>query len=368
MRARRGFTLVELLVVIAIVGILVALLLPAVQAAREASRRSQCTNNLKQLTLGVLNYNDVKKALPPRSTGTNTGTYNNAQRLAAFVFLTPYYEQQHLWTLISANLASYDGTILFPPQGPNAWTNTYPAWCVNIPVLHCPSEVGQMNPTQPGPIGPIYTQATSATGQVYGTIGRTNYCFSQGDSINGAATSTVRGPFGYLSTYTLANITDGTSNTVAMSERVVGLNGAFIKGGVAEGYPNINTNPSACLTSAVAGKYTNTGNQEAGMRWNDGYAVWTSFNTVLAPNSPSCCQSANGTTSCDNSGGVYSASSNHPGGVVASMMDGSVRFINDSIDTGNLSLPEVTLAGAPSPYGVWGSMGTINGGESVTLP
>jgi prepilin-type N-terminal cleavage/methylation domain-containing protein len=362
MRVRRGFTLVELLVVIAIIGILIALLLPAVQAAREASRRSQCTNNLKQLTLAVLNYADVKKALPPRSTGTNTGTYNNTQRLAAFVFLTPYYEQQQLWTLITGNLASYDGTVLYPPQGPNEWTNNYPAWCVNIPVLHCPSEVGIMTPTQPGPIGPLYPAGTT------GTIGRTNYCFSQGDSINGAATSTVRGVFGYLSTYTLANITDGMSNTVAMSERVYGLNGAYVKGGIGEGYPTVNTNPSLCLASVIAGKYINTGNQEAGARWNDGYAVWTSFNTVLPPNSPSCCQSANGTSSCDNSGGVYSASSNHPGGAIASMMDGSVRFINEQIDTGNTSLPEVTLAGAPSPYGVWGSLGSINGGESVTLP
>lgn len=226
-----------------------------------------------------------------------------------------------------------------------------------------------MNPTQPGTIGGVYTTATSATGSVSGTVGRTNYCFSQGDSINGANTVNVRGPFGYNSAYTLSNVTDGTSNTVALSERVYGLNGAFIKGGVAEGYPTINTNPSLCLASAPGGKYSpSTGNQEAGARWNDGYAVWTSFNTVLPPNSPSCCQSANGTTSCDNSGGVYSASSNHPGGVNVVMMDASVHFITDGIDTGNLALPEVTIAGQPSNYGVWGALGSMNGGESVPVP
>lgn len=362
----RGFTLVELLVVIAIIGILIALLLPAVQAAREAARRSQCSNNLKQLGLAVMNYADVKLALPPRATGTTTGTYNNGARLAAFVFLTPYYEQQQLWSMISSPLPSWDGTVTFPAQGPNEWTTTYPAWCVNIATLHCPSEIGTMNPAQPGTVGGIYTTATSATGSVSGTIGRTNYCFSQGDTINGAATVNVRGAFGYNSSYTLANILDGTSNTIALSERAFGLNGAFVRGGIGEGYPTINTNPSLCLT-AVDGKgaYITTGNQEAGARWNDGFAVWTSFNTVLPPNSPSCCQSASG-GSCDNSGGVYSASSYHPGGVNAVMLDGSVRFVNDSIDAGNSSLPEVTVVGTPSNYGVWGRMGTINGGDTVS--
>lgn len=367
MLRRRGFTLVELLVVIAIIGILIALLLPAVQAAREAARRSQCSNNLKQLGLAVMNYADAKKALPPRSTGTTAGAVNNGGRLAAFVFLTPYYEQQQLWTMISGQMASWDGTVTFPPQGPNVWTSTYPGWCVNIATLHCPSEIGNMNPAQPGLPGGVYTTATSATGSVSGTFGRTNYCFSQGDSINGASTANVRGAFGYNSSYTLANILDGTSNTIALSERAFGLNGAFIRGGVGEGYPTINTNPSLCLAAVNGqGAYINTGNQEAGARWCDGYAVWTSFNTVLPPNSPSCCQSANGTSSCDNSGGVYSANSYHPAGVNAVMMDGSVRFVSDGIDTGNTSLPEITTVGLPSNYGVWGRMGTINGGDSAS--
>ena len=367
MRGRRGFTLVELLVVIAIIGILIALLLPAIQAAREAARRSQCVDNLKQLTLAVLNYHDVRRALPPRATGTTTGTYNNGGRWAAFVFLTPYYEQQALWNLIASGCPSWDGGTLYPPQGPNEWTSQYPPWCSNIPVLHCPSEIGNMNPGQPGNVQAYPPGAFPAgTG---GTIGRTNYCFSQGDTINGQATVNVRGAFGFNSSYTLAAVIDGKTNTVALSERAYGVNGNFIRGGVAEGYPSINTNPAACLASVNSqGAYLTTGNQEAGARWNDGYAVWTSFNTVLPPNSPSCCQSANGTSSCDNSGGVFSVTSYHPGGVNASMLDGSVRFVSEQIDTGNTALPEIVGVGSPSNYGVWGKMGTINGGEAITPP
>jgi prepilin-type processing-associated H-X9-DG protein len=319
-------------------------------------------------TLAVLNYHDVKRALPPRSTGTNSGAVNNGQRLAAFVFLTPFYEQQALWNVITSNCSSWDGGTIYPPQGPNEWTSQYPPWCSNIPVLHCPSEIGNMNPGQPGPVQPQYPPGMFAA-NTGGTIGRTNYCFSQGDTINGAATVNVRGAFGYNSSYSLATVIDGTTNTVALSERAYGVNGKSIRGGVGEGYPAINTNPSLCLQAVDSqGFYTNTGNQEAGARWTDGYAVWTSFNTVLPPNSPSCCQSASGTSSCDNSGGVYSVTSYHPSGVNASMLDGSVRFVSEQIDVGNTTLAEVTAVGTPSNYGVWGRMGTINGGESITPP
>src|SRR3954463_13571537 len=109
-RARMGFTLVELLVVIAIIGVLVALLLPAVQAAREAARRTQCANSLKQLGLACQNYHDVFRVFPPRRGGSNTPNIagdparvnSNYDRLSAFIALLPFYEQKGLADQIAA--------------------------------------------------------------------------------------------------------------------------------------------------------------------------------------------------------------------------------------------------------------------------
>src|SRR5947199_8758968 len=120
-RAPRGaFTPVELLVVIAIIGVLVSLLLPAVQAAREAARRSQCSNALKQFGLALHNYADVFKRFPPRRGGSSAASPNgNADRLSAFIPILPFVEQKPLFDSIASG-GSYGGTT-YPPGGPNAW-------------------------------------------------------------------------------------------------------------------------------------------------------------------------------------------------------------------------------------------------------
>ncbi|HVX63376.1 MAG TPA: DUF1559 domain-containing protein [Pirellulales bacterium] len=353
MRRRVGFTLVELLVVIAIIGILIALLLPAVQAAREAARRSQCTNNLKQLGLALQNYHDVARCFPPRQ----TGTVSNGSRMSGFVLLLPYIEMRQLFDQVVSTTPSFDGTVTYPPYGPVPWTPQYPPWCTNIPALACPSETGLMLPTQPSQPAPAGTT---------GTYGRTNYAFSTGDSISVVNNNNayIRGVFGFNTRCTMANVIDGASNTIALSERVFGTSALMVKGGIAVGVSTVNTNPGTCLAQATGGKYTGSSVQEAGLRWQDGYATWVSFNTVLPPNSPSCC---NTTGTCDNGTGLYSASSNHPGGVNAAMLDGSTRFVNDSISTGTganqgLSYPEPTSG--PSPYGVWGALGSKDGGDA----
>jgi type II secretory pathway pseudopilin PulG len=330
-------------VVIAIIGILIALLLPAVQAAREAARRSQCNNNIKQLCLAMQNYHDVFRTLPCRITGTSM-----SQRIGVFVEMLPYTEQQALFQQINSTFTSPSNGTTYPPGGNVPWDGNYTPWTVNLPALICPSEAGQ----------------TVVTGT---TIARANYCASVGDCMNAAnqyngAAANPRGMFGVNSHINLANITDGASNTAAFSEHAIGSSGKTVKGGVALSISGLASNPLSCLATATNGFYNSgvsTG-QWTGQRWPDGGTFYTTFNTVLPPNSPSCSVST-----WDADVGIASASSNHPGGVLVGMADGSVRFVNDNIYTGNLA---ATDPGAgPSPYGVWGAMGSKDGGEGAML-
>ncbi|HVX62532.1 MAG TPA: DUF1559 domain-containing protein [Pirellulales bacterium] len=352
-RVRRAFTLVELLVVIAIIGILIALLLPAVQAAREAARRSQCVNNLKQLGLGLQNYHDVNLSFPAGCGGT-TGNYpySNNGRISPFIPLLPFVEQGPLYDQIKAG---GNGQLPYGPPGWSGWKN----WNVQVPSLLCPSD------TRPHPAP--------------GANGENNYAFSHGDSINNIylwnsdPINWSRGMFTNNKTVTMSMVTDGTSNTIIASER---LRASFSAGSqpkvnVRQGtIPNIavNTNPGSCLTNA-SGMYYNDPTVAFGYfgtNWTDCETVRCGFNTVLPPNSPSCNVISTYCTGCgvtDAQGGVYSPTSNHPGGANGVMVDGSVRFISDNINTGNLGAAEVNVG--PSPYGVWGAMGSKNGDEGA---
>lgn len=344
-RSVSGFTLVELLVVIAIIGILIALLLPAVQAAREAARRSQCVNNLKQLGVALQNYHDVNNSFPPMKGGT-TSSYpstppTNYGRASGFIPLLPYIEQRALYDQIRA------GGSGVPPYGPPAWSS-WANWNRQVPSLLCPSD--------PRP-------APSA-----GAIGETNYAFSVGDTVSSNCwASTNRGMFAQSLTVRISQVTDGTSNTIAMSERarsnfsIGGMSQVLVKLGTATSMSSIITNPGSCLGSVSGFYYSNPSVVKGrfGTLWTDGQAERVAFTTILPPNGPSCVIDAN--IYADSPSGVYSPSSNHPGGVNGLMVDGSVRFINDSINTGNVGLSTVTAG--PSPYGVWGAMGSKNGGE-----
>ena len=362
-RARPGFTLVELLVVIAIIGILIALLLPAIQAAREAGRRSQCVNNLKQLGLGLQNYHDVHRSFPQGCGGTNpnpcsnlpSGYANgNCGRLSAFIELLPYIEQQALYDNIRAGGSGAN------PNGPAGWGG-WPVWNVQIASLLCPSD--PMTPPAPG------------------SAGQNNYCFSHGDSINNIyiwntdPLNWSRGLFTAANSVTLAMITDGTSNTVAMSERMRAnfAAGSQTKVNIKQGAISniaVNTNPGLCLATASGQYYTNSANAwgYSGTNWTDCETVRSGFNTVLPPNSPSCAVPSvfwPAATPPDSQGGVFPPTSAHPGGANAVFVDGSVRFISEAIDTGSLSAAEVNSG--PSPYGVWGAMGSKNGDEGKAL-
>ncbi len=350
MRRKNGFTLIELLVVIAIIATLVAILLPAVQQAREAARRSTCKNNLKQLGIALHNYHDVYTMFPSRIGGTwisgpaDQSNITNWGRLSGNAALLPYIEQAALYDQIMGSLTI--GATTYPANGPSPWVGAYTPWQAKIPSLLCPSQ-------------PEHFEATN-------TNGRNSYVFCSGDSVTVAASSVQpRGVFGKWAKIGMRDILDGTSNTIMMGERSFPLSNNDV-GGVL--YANTTyTIPTQCSTNfnTSTKQYTIPGGGVvrtlSGLRWADGGAGYGSFNTILPPNSPSCIGTTN---NHDDQDGFYSAGSKHKGGVQVVMGDGAVRFISENINTGNQAAAGNNLSGQ-SPYGVWGALGTRNGGEVV---
>lgn len=337
----RGFTLVELLVVIAIIGVLIALLLPAVQQAREAARRMQCSNQLKQLGLALHNYHDTYGAMPPRKQGT--GNPGNQGRASAFIALLPFIEQTAMYDQIKAGDPTAATPI--PPWGPSAWSG-WGAWNTPPSALLCPSATSE-NP-----------QANAV-----------NYMFSVGDTIQNNRDSTnLRGVFQSRDGVNFRDVTDGLSNTIAMSERLVtnyaigGKSGNIkVTHGTATGLSGLQSNPSQCAAMASGNFYTDptTVKGRSGYRWTDGQIEKLGFTTVLPPNAPSCIDGAN--VNGDGQNTIMPPNSNHPGGVLGLFCDGSVTFVAETIDTGDLTA--ASTANAISPYGVWGAMGSKSGGE-----
>lgn len=336
---KSGFTLVELLVVIAIIGVLIALLLPAVQQAREAARRMQCSNNLKQLGLALHNYHDTYGSFVPRATGTTSGSTQNNGRLNGLIPLLPFVEQSAMFDRIAAGDASK------PPYGGNTWESWGP-WNVCPEMYRCPSD----------------NYSGSLTNHF-------NYRFSLGDSMGNTINATkVRGLFAKRDGSSFRDITDGTSNTIAMSERNVneyslGTRSGQIRvtEGVVTGVSDLTTSPINCLAEASGNFYLDASAVKGRGGWwfADGQAERAGFMTVLPPNSPSCVEGNN--ASGDSVTSLIAPTSNHPGGVLTLRADGSTHFVPDTIDTGNLSSAE--NSNSRSPYGVWGALGSKSGGE-----
>ncbi len=371
---RQAFTLVELLVVIAIIGVLIALLLPAVQAAREAARRMQCTNHLKQIGLATHNYHDVRQSFPPTMGGGSATTRLGVENHVSFhVFLLPFAEQGAVYDRVVA--AEF-------PYARDNWTiaSTAPdgAYTASINYLGCPSDENVKKTTI------WYNNAT-----------KTSYVGAMGDSpVNGDESGISKRAFYTGGLYfptsdrpqvicqDFASITDGTSNTIAYSETVVGesLGTKDVKGGIMCFDSNKPSDILAKVDATDRRVFTEPGNADGVRGINYAYGVCraTGFHTVMPPNSPSN-QMVGSSTNIGWHRGLSSASSNHPGGVNTAMVDGSVRFVSDTINCGDLTI-SVDDPGSysrvasyremgwefsgESPYGVWGALGSVNGGES----
>ena len=365
--ARPGFTLVELLVVIAIIGILVSMLLPAVQAAREAASRMQCSSNLRQLSLATLSYEDASHRLPSFDYGMGEYVFG----WSTFVELLPFIEQTAL-----ANSIQNDYTYRYSIQTDSLMYDV-PWRDVQIETLLCPSG--------------YYAETVHPSFRTGGT----NFLTSTGDfpfhqfegkgyeRDNYKLSGVGRGPFKSKIWTKLASVKDGTSNTIAYTERVLGrvssggggkslrmkdtyISMAWKSGTTSSPNPTKDgqtpIKPSKCLEfMGIGGDYiqpTPTGsglaiNSLGGRTWCYGNALSTTVSIIMPPNGPACTS-------------YYSflagPTSNHQGGVNVAMLDGSVRFVSDIVDTGDLSTPPV-LRGE-SPYGIWGAMGSASGAET----
>lgn len=348
----RGFTLIELLVVITIIAVLIALLLPSVQAAREAARRLQCCQNLKQIGLALHNYHESKDCFPSghaqsfHSPPPGNG-YASWSDWSAQTMLLPYMEQATIYSAINFN---YCGGYNYGSLANST------SWTTIISTFLCPSD-GNAGMNRPGPgVGMPNINSyrgsvgTTSQGSTFGYGGCSPDPFKlQGGDPHCQAQST--GLFIYWYCYGIRHCTDGLSNTVAFSESLVGnptgptnrtRNNAVIgvtAAASADVYDASSLPPAtlanalqACNAAYESGAHLSNA---VGSRWGWGSVTETLFHTIVTPNSTqyqwASCRT--GCADCFADNASYSnAQSNHFGGVNVLMADGSARFIKDSIN------------------------------------
>lgn len=338
---RRAFTLIELLVVIAIIAVLIALLLPAVQQAREAARRTQCRNNLKQFGLAMHNYENTYRCFQRANYSSITTSTTGWQGFAGHVMLLPYLDQAPIFNQIDFTREFWGGA--------NANLKA-----TKLAQFLCPSDGGWKYTT-------------------YGNDGNTggggnNYAVSGGPSLlmlgvtGGGVGGSPGTPIGVgdqigvcnlFRNIRIAELTDGTSNTIAASETIIGDGNSsrFTLGDVINGatisFPNtfasqadLNTFSASCNTASHYGI--------TGKNWINGMPGQTFFNTLNTPNSSNVdCMECGGCSWYD-ARGVINARSRHVGGVHCLMADGSVKFVSNNVD-----------------FNTWQRLGAIGDGNPV---
>jgi type II secretory pathway pseudopilin PulG len=364
-------------VVIAIIGVLIAVLLPAVQAARESARRMSCSNNLKQVGLALLVFHDANNEFPSE--------YNFCESwdaASAHYCILPFCEQSALYEACNAKCQpgipnnNMDGSDA--PGDPAATRLSY---------LECPSDMA--NKAERG----------------WGWGGPSSYAFSAADWLSlghGDSRPNPRALFCSATTVphdlpvdesdaslrirhrkSLDAISDGTSNTLIVAEHTLGgnlnVNAQLVKVGVTvlpslpvsgwySAAPVTDAVPYDCMQMASGLTYAtpidmdvNYGSWFKGRNWARGIAMYNAFSTVLPPNSPSCAQSEGFEPSI-----MISASSYHAGNVINCVAcDGSVRSISENINSKSTGISDPRFVDSgPSQFGVWGAYGSINGDES----
>jgi prepilin-type N-terminal cleavage/methylation domain-containing protein/prepilin-type processing-associated H-X9-DG protein len=307
----RGFTLVELLVVIAIIGILVALLLPAIQAAREAARRTQCTNNLKQLGLAIQTYHDSYKMFPPGAVrpyyGSAACSYPGGLTWIARVL--PGLEQQPLYDQIDWELAN-------PFSGGLNVTVVAPT---KLAALRCPSDPAPAPNVGYGPNN--YVGCSGSDGSSYPSAGAVVGLMRESTTCNTAVCTNCTSPLATLCS--MAKVTDGTSTTMAISECLIAR--PFIYDAVTAGGANVGPCNAGTVAVPPTSNYRTRGLSWMSAVWSETWAfsTWYPPNDVLHDKYECYWYSA---------GNYYGARSQHPGGVNVCFTDGSTRFIGNNID------------------------------------
>ncbi len=307
-RRRSGFTLIELLVVIAIIAILIALLLPAVQQAREAARRTQCRNNLKQLGLAIHNYHDNYNTIPIADVN------GSSTPISAHARLLPGMDQSPLFNRVDFNVAY------------NHVNNDFARMTI-VPAFLCPSNVDNL----PGTLG-----------------GRNNYYWNAGNGIvmyySGlTGQPPANGVIYHTRKIGFRDITDGLSNTAAMAEKMTGDGSQSISSPKTDTFQpgTYPTTADEALTQCNATDVTDLtkqGYSNVGAPWLQQYHSTNQYNHVLPPNGRSCMYPPGRIAT--------TANSQHTGGVHILLCDGAVKFVSDNINTT-----------------IWRSVGSVAGGE-----
>ncbi len=359
-RNRRGFTLIELLVVIAIIAVLIALLLPAVQSAREAARRSQCTNNLKQIGLAMHNYVSAQTSVPPNNTDPQWDQNNNAlqqphQNFSAHARLLPYLEQQTAYNALNMNYgARWSDNYAIPadsnpPDGASGGSYSmvqYTVLCMQISSFLCPSDQAPGSsgtyafPTGNKLVGALnYPSNIGLNRRINGATGGNGSSGNWIENGPGYVLSSWDGAIGHRQ-ININSFTDGTSTTAIFSEWVKGP---------AQGVPGAKNGLGMVYYFSGKAQVATYGTDfqflqacqvnfqdptQQNWSWKGEWWAYGGTSTYSHTNTPNryACDYANAYQDSRATITGVNPSSNHPGGVNVLFMDGSVRFIKSSVN------------------------------------